>query len=580
MSGLDPAAAAALQAAVSAADGQFLETALTLGTATGVLQTQLSSGDVLAALILPPQNGQDLIEIAGQIVVAQLPPDVHPGETIALQVTGFSGNQILVRNLGVVDPENPPALAELNLEPSGQAAQQTATLISSPDGAPPTPAQPQPLAPPNALFVAASVVRTPAASAPPPNTAPPNAANAPQPIDVRIAAAQNAARVAPPPAARAAAPAASAPVRTPAPDITATLSPVTQKFSGARTVSDALRAARLPDTAFTRTVTAIAKQAPQRLASVLRRLDAALQKLPDDPRASTARTIASFVARMNLANRDTLPAQIEAFVSHVVRGAEAKLVAVLQALDEADAATLGEDDAETVRHPDVAAAPGDPATEAPAPNASAASRTQSGGVSAAPALSAAQSHARAAVFQASRDHDLKTTLLALQRDLPAGRAPSVAQALNESLVTLAGTQLHSLDANAQTPNIIAIPLPAFFHDGGKPAYLRISRDGGSSSAPMDADNFHIGFVLDTANLGTVGIDVRTAGRAVNVEVKTETAPAAVTFNESFVQLRERLESLRYRVAATSAAMLQTSAQPASATAIAQDRPSGTLDAQA
>jgi hypothetical protein len=374
-------------------------------------------------------------------------------------------------------------------------------------------------------------------------------------------------------------PAAPPPAAPPLPPVSAVRAPfvapvLTNRAAISRTVSDVLRSVKLPDTPFTRTVAAIAQQAPQRLAPVLRRLENVLAQLPSDPRAATIRTIAGFVSKLNLANSETLAAQIEAYVSHAVRGGEAKLTSLLQALNDASASDAAEPDAQLA--PPRAAA--QPAVQAAQPN-----QHVQIVKAAAPPVSNAAAHARAAVLSEASAHDLKTQMLALLRDAPGGRTGTVAQALNESLVTIAGNQLNTMNASAQSPGTIAFALPAFFHEGGKPAYLRISRDGEGSRAPMDADNFHIAFVLDTANLGTVAIDVQTSGRAVNVDVKTEAAPAASAFREGFGALRERLEHLRYRVSSTASNVLQN--KPAAAHASAPPRPAGAartsgLDAQA
>src|SRR5579884_3861452 len=90
---------AALDARIAAAQAAMLEAAIDLGASADALRSRIANGDVLTATVLPPQGGQDLVEILGYRVSADLPPQVRPGETL-LQVTGFSGTQILVRNLG------------------------------------------------------------------------------------------------------------------------------------------------------------------------------------------------------------------------------------------------------------------------------------------------------------------------------------------------------------------------------------------------------------------------------------------------------------------------------------------------
>jgi hypothetical protein len=280
-----------------------------------------------------------------------------------------------------------------------------------------------------------------------------------------------------------------------------------------RTVSELLKGVRVPDTPFTRTAAAIAPQAPSRIASVLQRLEAALPKEPADPRVATLRTLIAFTARIDPASEETLPAQIASYVSNVVEGAEPKLQQMLTALAKAPT--------HVVQHTVVA-------------------------------------QARAAERSAAIDHDLKSVVLSLLRDPGATRTPALTQALNETLLTLTGTQFNALSNQAQNPGTLSLTLPVFYRDGGKPAQIRISADGQSRSKKMDADNFHVAFVLDTAHLGTVAIDLQTVGRAVNVDVKTEGRSAASRFSETLDSLRTRLESLRYRVWSATAAALPRS----------------------
>ncbi len=194
MAATDPLAA--MTARIAAAEAAMVEAAINLGAAAEILLAQIGVGDILAAKILPPQNGQDLIEILGQRVAAQLPPGVNPGETLQLQVTEFSGTQIYVRNLGTADPQTAaPANEPLPQTPQSEPQQQTA-----------------PVAPPREVFVAASVRQSPPASAPAAAAAPPQLSQRPLPpspemlrVEARIAAAQ-AAKM-PPPAALANSPA-------------------------------------------------------------------------------------------------------------------------------------------------------------------------------------------------------------------------------------------------------------------------------------------------------------------------------------------------------------------------------------
>jgi hypothetical protein len=111
-----------------------------------------------------------------------------------------------------------------------------------------------------------------------------------------------------------------------------------------------------------------------------------------------------------------------------------------------------------------------------------------------------------------------------------------------------------LNAQAADAGTIAIPLPVFYHDGGRPVQMRISRDAPQGNGKLDADNFHIAFILDTRTLGTVAVDVQTVSRSVSVSVKTERSGAASRFAQSLTDLRGRLEQLHYRVASIAAAV--------------------------
>ncbi|MDE2483455.1 MAG: hypothetical protein KGN02_14865, partial [bacterium] len=210
MSGLDPLAALAAQL-VANAQAAIAEAALDLGAATHALQAQLTVGDIITATVLPAENGSDRLQIFGQTIAARLPPGVNPGEQLALQVTGFTNAAILVRNLGAVDPQNPPPQPAIELPASAPDAPQRAVLRSVPTGeatppeAPPSSPEPPtaaattpsapPLAPPRELFVAASVVPNPSAAAPPEaDEAPPAPPDA---LEARIALTRTAS--APPP---------------------------------------------------------------------------------------------------------------------------------------------------------------------------------------------------------------------------------------------------------------------------------------------------------------------------------------------------------------------------------------------
>lgn len=536
----------------------MLEAAINLGVSAEILQAQISTGDILAAKILPAQNGQDLIEILGQSVAAQLPPGIHPGETVLLQVTGFSGTQIFVRNLGTPDPRNPLPVSDVVLAPPESETPPVQT---------PQPQQSQqsqpPVSPPRAVFVAASVRQAPQAGAQ--AFAIPSAGALVEGIEARIAAAQ-AAKFAPiasaPPQPAAAQPASpKAPLIVPRSPVTvAAQNPaITVVQRAVQTVSEFLRAARLPDTPFTRMAATIAPQAPERLPSVLQRLDSALPRASDDARVSTLRTLIGFTARLNPANAETLRAQISSYVSNVIEGVEVKLGQLLQAHAQTEQAAQSQP----------AQNGGRQTANAPAPAAGAQT------------LPSTVAQARVAERSAAIAHDLKSVVLSLLRDPAATRTSAMTQALSETLITLTGVQVNALSSNQQNPGTFNLALPVYYHEGGKPAQVRISREGQSRAAKLDADNFHVAFVLDTANLGTVAIDLQTTGRTVKVDVKTENKVSAGRFADTLGTLRGRLEDLRYRVASAAASALPAPAkkEPAGATAAPRETQRG-LDLQA
>lgn len=581
MSGMDPLAA--ITAQVAAAEAAMLEAAINLGVSADVLQAQISIGDIVAAKILPPQNGQDLIEILGQRVAAQLPPGVHPGETLLLQVTGFAGTQIYVRNLGTPDPRNPLPVTDVVLsapqsetppsetspsETLPNATSQSAVLSTIREG---DASAPPPVSPPRAVFVAASVRQAPPTQTQQAQQTPIAASRViVEGVEARIAAAQ-AAKLPPvvtvraqnaatqttaskPPAAPAA-PARPATSTTPliparGASVQGAMPNVVQR--AVQTVSEFLRAARLPDTPFTRMAATIAPHAPERLPSVLQRLEATLPRVTEDSRISTLRTLIGFTARLNPANAETLRAQISAYVSNVIEGVEAKLGQLLQAHTQ------------TAAH----AAPLQPRAQSTQTQTQ--TQTPQGQTAQTPddsqALTPTLAQARVAERSAAISHDLKSVVLSLLRDPPATRTTAMAQALSETLITLTGAQVNALSSTQQNPGTFNFTLPVYYHEGGKPAQLRISRDAESRAAKMDADNFHVAFVLDTANLGTVAIDLQTSGRTVKLDVKTENKPAAERFADSLSSLRTRLEDLRYRVSSAAASALPSTAAPAKSAA--------------
>jgi hypothetical protein len=129
MSGLDPLAALAAQA-VANAQAAMDQAILSLGADVAALQAQVNVGEVIAATVLPPQGGTDLLSFLGQTVAAQIPPGINPGETLLLQVTGFTNSTVTVRNLGTIDPQNPIPTVNPELAPPPTDGPQSAVLTT------------------------------------------------------------------------------------------------------------------------------------------------------------------------------------------------------------------------------------------------------------------------------------------------------------------------------------------------------------------------------------------------------------------------------------------------------------------
>jgi len=559
MSSIDPALASA-QALLQAVDTALADATLNLGASGAEIAAQLQVGDLFPAIVLAPQGGTDLLQIFGQTVAAQLPPGIHPGETIVLQVNGFDGNRILVSNLGVADPNNPPDLAQVVVPQPGSTEPRTVatlTTISQPADEPapraqstvPVPVQAQslqtpqpPTAPPREVFVAASVRQAP----PSPQSGAPILEVIVEPaqlgtdIEARMAAIRTAPAGPPqstipgrsiPPAST---PAAFAPgVRAqPSVPLAALLTPQVKIPQATRAtapetaaqiaIGDAatklLARIRVLSTPFTLAAARVANEAVASIPRTFARLEAALPR--DLPVAALPlRTLLAFVSKFDLTSTRALPEQIAAFVSHVVDGSEPKLAQALAAFKTADADLAQK-------------ASADP-----------------------PAPATGDAGARAVERAAAVDFDLKSAVAALAQSLSSDASPQLSRALTDVLTVTTGAQFAALSNAATDPNAISIALPAFFHDGGRPAQMRIDRDAPGGRQRLDADNFRIGFVLDTATLGTLAINVETVGRTVRVDVRTERASATDRITGTLADLRSRFEHLRYRVAAMTAGMV-------------------------
>jgi hypothetical protein len=588
---VDPAAINAAASSVSAntaAIEALIQAELdALAADAQALQNQVTTGQVVTAQVLPSNGLTDLISILGSRVAAQLPPGIMPGDTFTAQVTGFNGPQILLQVLtaaeqAIAAAAPPPGLAT--------AAQPPPTPLQAAAARPPLPAGVTPsVAPPPAVFVAASVRPAPGPQAPPPSAQPaPQQALLLADIEARLAAARAGQVVvnvptsgplqAPPvpapqgliaasPPATAAAPSAPLPAAatpaTPAPSPAApqpvqlpgrfALPPqiaASPLLANASPASSNTNAAPAPPTAVsyqnpqalvralglavTPTNLAAAKLAlntPQRLPAALATLESAL---PSGSSASvdTLRTLIAFIGKIS-PQSPQLAAQISAYVGNVVTGNEPKLAQLLSAQFAAGQAA-------NAPPPPPSGVPG--AAAAPAAGSALPAAPF---VPTLPALALAQAAERTAALNV----DLKTQILALVNAPPAGDHPVLAPAASAALSAISAVQLNAAQALAATPQTMAFSIPMFLGQGYAQARIAIDRDapqpGGSRS--LDGDNFHIAFVLDTKNLGTVAVDLQTVGRAFSLSVKTQNEKSAQRFGEALGRLTDRLETLRYRV---------------------------------
>ncbi len=616
MSGVNPLAALAAETALTQAQVQAID----LGVAVEILQQQLSVGDLLTATVLPSQGGVDLLSIFSTTVAAQLPTGVNPGQSLLLQVTGFSDNQILVQNVGIVDPENPPNTVSVVLptaEP-GAATQAVVTTILpaavQPAAPPPSasaPAAPSgTIAPPSAVFVAASIAPSAAVArgaTPQEPVVPSGAPPAVPPAEIEEAAGQVAqlgleARIA---ATRAASidiaelvrPASALPVpsaatalpgnvRTPVPTapplVTARPQPPVPPpvaVSARPLVAPSAEAAllerlRVPLLPLTLAAAKIAGNAGTFLPRALGRLETLLAGITtQDGRAASLRTLLNFAGRLDSSNARALPEQLAAFVNNFVGGPESKLAVMIRAFLESEAPVAEEaanpppgapaDASSAASAPPGARALADAlgsAPNAPGPNAPARavpSVDQQAVQAAVEPAVAARVAERAVALQ----YDAKAVVAAMLEAPPRGATPELVVALNDTLTAITAMQINVLNAQSVNPNTIAIPLPVFFRDQGAPVQMHVSKDA-PNGGKLDADNFSIAFILDTKSLGTVAIDVQTVGRTVSVSVKTEGAPAASRFRSTLDDLRGRLEQLRYNVANMSASVAPHRVAPA------------------
>jgi hypothetical protein len=298
-----------------------------------------------------------------------------------------------------------------------------------------------------------------------------------------------------------------------------------------------LRALHLAVTPTNLTLARMALESPEKLPNALAALERALAN-DADPRVATLSTLTSFIARID-PRSPVLAAQIAAFVDHVVTGREARIAQLASAANELPA--------RADPHAKAAIAPALPGRE---PHATAGAE-------------------RIAVVRAALDYDLKSQLLTVAAERAAGtdsagpKAAGFDRAVAGVLSAITALQLNAASTLNASPDGLAFSVPMALPDGFANAQVRIDRDAPNGrKTPLDGDNFHIAFVLETRHLGTVAIDVMTVGRAVTLSVKTEAVLAQRVFAGALERLSARLESLRYRVVKADAAV----APPAAAEA--------------
>jgi len=265
----------------------------------------------------------------------------------------------------------------------------------------------------------------------------------------------------------------------------------------------------------------LALDEPQRLATAVATLERALPTSTSDPRVATLRTIAAFIGRLD-PRSPTLATQIASYIDHALEGSEPKLSALLTATQDAA-------DAQSAIDPETLAA-----------NAGAQDAAENATV---PTAQLAQSAASSAALQ----YDFKAQLLSLAQAPPPSATTALANAVSETLTALTALQMQTL--GSQTAQSVNVSLPIALPNGTANAQIRIDRDAPEpGGTPLDGDNFHIAFILETATLGVVAIDLLTVGRTVTLDIKTEATLAALLFAKQLDRISDRLRALRYTVA--------------------------------
>jgi hypothetical protein len=627
---VNPGASASAGAGASAVTTAAVEALIAaelnaLAADAQALQGQVTTGQVVTAQVLPPNGLTDLINILGNRVAASLPPSLSPGDVFTAQVTGFNGPQILLQILNTVDPSQ--VSSEEGAAPTPVPLETAAAPLEAVVARPLLPPEVTPsIAPPPAVFVAASVrpaaSSTAAAPVPGAATPPPSAQPNPAPVTVladieaRMAAARagsisvNVPAPAPPPAsgsppALPSGPPPAPPSATPqpaagqanlqppasAPPAASSAAPVPLRFSfpppivpSARFSEPAPAAPPAPGGA------ANAAPAPSSLAAY--RDPVALVRALNLPNTPT--NVAA--AKLALDTPQRLPAALATLESALPQSDDPRvatlrtLTAWLGKMDPASpqlAAQLSAyvDNVVAGREPKLAqmlfAQLAADQAEAPPPASGAGAGAPAPGsdapvpipqTPALPIMALAQAAERGVALTV----DLKTQLLALINSPPPGSESSedLVPAASTALSAITAVQLNAAQAMNLTPQTIAFTLPMWLGSGYAQARVAIDRDapepGGGRS--LDGDNFHIAFILETKHLGIVTVDLQTVGRSFALAVKTESEGSAKRFGDALGMLTDRLQTLRYRVnsAEATVAARGTAATAAAAAPVVAD----------
>jgi hypothetical protein len=473
---------------------------------------------------------------------APVPPPIVPGVSAAEPVDGPPGTIPGAAGTTLIAPVFDGIEARLA---ASRAAATSLSTAAPGAGAPPSPAAtagaaPRPAPNPPAPPPPAPAGNVPAAAARGAGAAPANLASPlarpfvvpPQIVASRFAAAPAAAPAAPANGAASGAAAAPAPP------------------AGVAHYQDPLalvRALKLPVTPTNLAAAKLALDAPQRLPAALATLESALPQ-SDDPRVATLRTIAAFVGKLEPGSPQ-LATQIAAYVDHVVTGSEPVLAQLLAAhvaetaLPESAVAPPADGlPAGAPVEGEPATAPAGAATPAATESAPAAVAAES----TVPVVALAQIAERAATIAVS----LKEQLFSLVNGPPAGGRDAesiLPSAASAALTAVTSVQMAAVAAAAANPQTMSFSLPMWLGSSYAQAQIAVDRDAPDTpNVPLDGDNFHIAFVLDTKHLGTVAIDLRTVGRSFALSVKTENLRTAQRFGDELSRLTDRLSSLRYQ----------------------------------